>query len=107
MAKLEGLATELSRQQEAMWKRSDEHERNLSEMRIQHVQAVAKIEADLAHLDRESLKESFTVRGQIAEIGWRVGVVVGAALLVLNFVLSKIDLSDFLGKPDVKVQARR
>ena len=45
MAKLEGLATEISRQQDAVWKRVDEHERNLSDMRIKHVEAVAKIEA--------------------------------------------------------------
>lgn len=108
MAKLEGLATEISRQQDAAWKRVDEHERNLSDMRIKHVEAVAKIEADIAHLERESLKESFTLKGQIAEIGWRVGVVVGAALLVLNFVLSKIDMSDFLpGNSNVKTQGRR
>lgn len=100
LAKLEGRVTELFRQQETAWKRTDLHGEELSAMKLCHVQAVAKIEADIAHLDRESLKETFGMKTQIAEIGWRVGVVVGGALLALNFVLGKMNLNNLFGKQE-------
>lgn len=102
LARLEGKITELNRQQSANWQRSDEHEKALAEMKIQHVQAVAKIEADLAHLERDSLRENFGIKTQIAEIGWRVGLIVGAALLILNFVVSKVDFGDWFSAPQTK-----
>jgi len=107
LAKLEGKVLELYRQQEANWRRSDEHEKALSDLKISSIQAVAKLEADLSHLERDGLKESFTMKTQIAEIGWRVGLVVGAALLILNFVLSKMDLGDFFNRQEVTKPSRR
>lgn len=107
MAKLEGMSAECLRQLEAMWKRSDEHERHIAELKIEHVQTTAKLESEIAHLDRENMRETLTMRNQIAEIGWRVGIVAGTALLVLNFVLNKIDFSELFRKTEVKVSSRR
>lgn len=107
LAKLEAIILELNRQQEANWSRTDANAKELSDMKVLHVQTVAKLDSDISHLNVESLKETFKMKAQIAEIGWRVGIVVGAFLLILNFVLSKIDLSGFLPKSDTKIQGKR
>lgn len=107
LAKLEAIIVELNRQQEANWKRMDANAKELSDTKLLNVQAIAKLESDISHLNLEGLKDTYKMKAQIAEIGWRVGVVVGAALLMLNYILGKIDISSIFGKPETKIQGKR
>ncbi len=84
---------ELERQKDAMWKKVEE----LDKIKISLVELQARMEERMSSMEKSYMRDSFSLRGQIAEIGWRVGVIVAVGVLLFNFIISKIDLGDIFG----------
>lgn len=57
----------------------------------------ARLTSDINKLDRENLKEGFSIKQQVAAIGWRVGVVVAIGIFVLTFIFKGLQVTDLLG----------
>ncbi len=67
----------------------------------------AALKDQLNKLDRENLTEGFSIKKQVAEIGWRVGVVVGIAMFLLTFIFKNLEIADFIGGKSDTAQSGR
>lgn len=98
---------ENERQQKANWARLDELRSGLETAKISAVETNARNAEKLANMEKMALRESFGMKTQIAEIAWRVGILMAGAVLIINFFMSKINLTGLLTDTKTTQETRR
>lgn len=104
-------AQELNRQQKALWDRFDGKDgitREIESVKLESVKSRAEIDAKFTEkflfLERqvmdvrqEEMKRDFSQRMQVAQLTWKVSIVIGGILFALNVLTRSLDLKKLFG----------
>lgn len=108
---------ELNRQQKALWDRFDGREgvtRDIESIKLEEVKSnasmdskftekIAMLEKSVEAVKREELARDFRQRMMIAQLAWKVSIVIGAALFVINLLTKNLDIKELFFGSDQHV----
>lgn len=99
---------ELNRQQKALWDRFDGRDgitREIESIKLEEVKSnasmdskftekIAMLEKSVEAVKREELARDFRQRMMIAQLAWKVSIVIGAALFLINLLTKNLDIKE-------------